>query len=115
MPAVRDDPTHSQFIIFSDGSVAGTLTYRIKGAEIWFLKTTIDRGFRNQQLDTALIISALDSVHRRQLMVRPMDALVKKTMYEHPEYLHLLPRRPHAPSRHSRHPAVNQTLRHPVA
>ncbi|WP_139006144.1 GNAT family N-acetyltransferase [Arthrobacter crystallopoietes] len=115
MPAVRDDPTHSQFIIFSDGTVAGTLTYRIKGAEIWFLKTTIDRGFRNQHLDTALIISALDSVHRRQLMVRPMDALVKKTMYEHPEYLHLLPHRPHAPARHGRHPVVNQTRRHPVA
>jgi predicted GNAT family acetyltransferase len=114
MPAVRDDPTHSQFIIFSDGTVAGTLTYRIKGAEIWFLKTSIDRGFRNQQLDTMLIISALDIVHRRQLAVRPMDALVKKTMYEHPEYLHLLPYRPHPPARHARHPGVNQTLRHSV-
>ncbi|NMR28750.1 GNAT family N-acetyltransferase [Crystallibacter degradans] len=115
MPAVRDDPTHSQFIIFSDGTVAGTLTYRIKGAEIWFLKTTIDRGFRNKQLDTFLIISALDFVHRRQLMVRPMDPLVKKTMYEHPEYLHLLPHRPHPPVRRGRHPVVNQTARHPVA
>jgi uncharacterized protein len=99
MPAVQDDHLSAQFTIYSDGVVAGSLRYRLEGNEIWFLRTTIDRGFRNRDLETVLVLNALDSAHRRHLAVRPFDRTVRKTMVEHPEYHHLLPRRQGSPVR----------------
>jgi uncharacterized protein len=99
MPAVQDDHLSAQFTIYWDGVVAGSLRYRLEGNEIWFLRTTIDRGFRNRDLETVLVMNALDSAHRRHLAVRPFDRTVRKTMVEHPEYHHLLARRQAGPTR----------------
>lgn len=88
---VHDTPAASRFDAYQDGEVAGSVYYRMQGAELWLVYTEIRRCFQNQGLAEILIAATLADAHRRRLAVLPFCPAVREFLATHPSYNSLVP------------------------
>lgn len=91
--AVRDNHLASRFEVYVDGDVLGSLTYTLRGGEIWLLHTGINESTQprlRRRLEALLVNATLQSVHSRRLQVLPFCPLVREQLRKQPNYLSLL-------------------------
>jgi uncharacterized protein len=105
---VHDTPAASRFDAYQDGEVAGSVYYRMQGAELWLVYTEIRRCFQNQGLAEILIAGTLADAHRRRLAVLPFCPAVREFLARHPSYNSMVPSNQRGRFRASVLPAVTE-------
>ncbi|MFD1210686.1 GNAT family N-acetyltransferase [Arthrobacter sp. GCM10027362] len=91
MRAIRNNFDASQFDAYVDGTVAGSLQYRIQDGQMWLLDVEVDRDYRGLGLKSGLVRNALAEAHRRRLSVLPFCHEARKHVFAHPVFLQLVP------------------------
>ncbi len=86
MIEVRDNPEHSRFEIFSDGTAAGFAQYVTRPGRMIFVHTEIDPAFEGKGLGGALAKAALDEVRTRGVHAVPLCPFIAGYIRRHPEY-----------------------------
>jgi predicted GNAT family acetyltransferase len=91
VPVVRDNVPQSCFEIYKDGSIAGSVHYKIIGNEVWFLLTKMSPSVAGKK-DSAVVLShILADMRRRRLGVLPFCPVVRTFVKANSEYLRLVP------------------------
>jgi uncharacterized protein len=97
MHSIRENFGASRFEAYVDGSVAGSLHYRVQDGQLWLLRVVIDPEYRGPDLGAPLVRYALAQAHRRRLAVLPFCIEARRQVFAHPVYLKLVP-----PAEHKR-------------
>lgn len=92
MPSeITDSADASRFEIRVDGELAGFAAYHLRGEQISFTHTEIEKRFGGKGLGTELIARALDDAASKGLSVLPFCPFVKDYIAEHAELVELVP------------------------
>lgn len=91
MQVIRDNYDASRFDAYVDGSLAGSLHYRVEDGRLWLLSVVVDPEYRGPDLGGRLVREALAQAHRRRLAVLPFCIEARRQVFAHPVYLNLVP------------------------
>ena len=86
MNEVRDNKQRFRYEILVDGTLAGFVTYGMRGGRMILVHTDIDEEHEGHGLAGILVAAALDDIRRRGLKVLPVCPYVEKFIERHPEY-----------------------------
>ncbi|HVA32069.1 MAG TPA: GNAT family N-acetyltransferase [Gaiellaceae bacterium] len=82
---VDDNPEELRYELWTDGALAGFISYTLGDGEITLVHTEVEPALEGRGLGSALVAGALDDVRARGLKLRSLCPFVVAYLRRHPE------------------------------